>query len=93
MDRRYEAVEVGGFTSKREQFREKIGVLTQAGLAVEIPVGRYGERTQASVRDADGNIREIPVTIIHHRRGGIIHTVFMPTERDMTRIRQEVMSR
>ena len=93
MGRRYEAIQDGGFTSRHEQFRETVRVLKEAGLAVEIPVGRYGEKTRASISDAAGNTREIPVTIMHHRKDGIMHTIFMPSANDMRRIRQEVISR
>lgn len=90
MDRRYEAIHNGGFTSRHDQVRSSFSELQAQGLVVDCSIGKAGERTTAHIINQNGDALTLPVTIIHQRRGGAIQTILLPSPSQMARLRREV---
>lgn len=90
MDRRYEAIHSGGFTSRRDQARSNFSELQEHGLVVDCSIGKAGERTTAHIINQNGDALALPVTIIHERRDGTTQTIFLPSPSQMARLRREV---
>lgn len=74
----------GDFASRKEE--AKFGVLRSVGLVREGVFGNPGDKTTIRVTD-----REITARVEHRQFDGVMHTAFIPSNREIANLRRSIV--